>query len=173
MTKGLLRSQGRAPSLQAKILKQTISVNALAISVAGTSGVGFGSAVAGDFPEGNILLLGCVANMQFSGSGADASLVDTWEGDFALGTTPAGDGTLSGADIDIVGSTALAAATAEVSPKTRGVGVTATNAAILDNTDGSLEINMSLLVDDADISGTVAMTATGEIYLSYVMLGDD
>ena len=98
---------------------------------------------------------------------------DTWAGDYAVGTTPAGDGTLTGADIDIIGSTPLAAATAEVSPRTRGVGVTATNAAVLDNTDGSLELNLSLLIDDADISGTVPITATGEIYVSYVVLGDD
>lgn len=173
MSKGLNRSLSRSEPLKAHIIKQTIVVRDLAISVAGTSGVGFGSAVAAGLPEGNILLLGAVANMSFAGSGADAALVDTWEGDFAVGTTPASNGTLTGADIDIVGSTALAAATAEVSPTTRGVGVTATNAAILDNTAGTLEANLSLLIDDADISGTVPITATGEIYLSYVMLGDD
>ena len=146
----------------------------LAISVVGGTGIGFGFGIASDFPEGNVLLLGCVANMKFSGpSGGSGDLVDTWTGNFSLGTTGATDGTLTGDDIDLVGSTALAAATAEVSPLTRGVGVTATNAAVLDNTDGSLEINLSLLIADASISGTVAMTADGEIHLSYIMLGDD
>lgn len=173
MSKGLPRSLAHASPQRAKIIKQTIAIVDGAISVVGASGVGFGSLVAGDFPEGNVLFLGAVANMQFSGSGADAALVDTWAGDFGVGTTPASDGTISAADIDLIGSTAIAAAVAEASAVTRGVAVTATNAAVLDNTDGSLEINLSLLIDDASISGTVAITVNGEIYLSYVMLGDD
>lgn len=173
MTKGLLRSLARANPLHASIVKKRIPFSAASIVVAGASGVGFGSVVIGDLPAGNILLLGATAYATFTGPGS-ASLSDTWEGDFGVGTTPAGDGTISGADIDIIGSTAIAAATAEVSPRTRGVGVTATNAAILDNTDGSLELNLSLLVDDADISADdIAIAATGELNIAYIVLGDD
>jgi len=170
MTKGLPRSLANGAKTRAPIVKQTIKVDALALTVDGATGVGFGSAVAGDFPEGNILLLGAVAYLAFTGP-TSASLADDWEGDYGVGTTPAGDATLTGADVDLIASTALAAATAEASPRTRGTGATQ---AILDNTDGSLEVNVSLLVDDADISADdLAFTATGEIYLSYVVLGDD
>ena len=173
MVKGLARSISRGDAQRAPIVRQTVKVRDLAITVDGATGVGFGTAVAADLPAGNILLLGAVAYLAFTGP-TSASLDDDWAGDYGVGTTPASDATLTGADIDIIGSTALAAATAEVSPRTRGVGVTATNAAILDNTDGSLEINVSLLVDDANIGADgLAFTADGEIFLSYVVLGDD
>tara|TARA_R110002167_G_scaffold198029_4_gene401104 strand:- start:801 stop:1310 length:510 start_codon:yes stop_codon:yes gene_type:complete len=169
MTKGLPRSLAHAAPLRAQIIKQTIVVRDLAISMAGTTGVGWGTAVAEGLPEGNIQLLGAVANLQFSGPGGHANLVDTWVGDFAVGTTPADDGTVTAGDVDLIASTALAAATAEVSPVTRGSGP----AVLIDNTAGALEVNVNLLVDDASTDGTVPMTCDGEIYLSYVMLGDD
>jgi len=156
-----------------EIIKQTVTVDAASLTVAGAAGVGFGSFVASDFPEGNVLFLGAVSYLQFTGP-TTGDLSDTWAGDYAVGTTPADDGTLGGTDVDLVASTALAAATAEVSPRTRATGATAANAAVLDNTDGSLEINVSLLVDDADIAADgIIFSVSGEIFLSYVMLGDD
>ena len=45
---------------------------------------------------------------------------------------------------------------------------------ILDNTDGSLEINLNLLIDDADISADgIPITADGEFQILYTMLLDD
>ena len=174
MTKGLPRSLRRGPALQSPIRKQTISLKQAPIVINGATGVGFGTTVIGDFPEGNVLLLGAVANLSIAGPGNAAGLGDTWEGDYGIGSTPAGDATLTGDDVNIIQSTALAAATAEVSPVTRGTSAQANIPAILDNTDGSLEINLSALIDDADISAdNIACTATGEVYLSYVMLGDD
>lgn len=173
MVKGLARSLSRGDALKQPITKQTFVAKDLALTVAGASGVGFGSVVLGDFPEGNILFLGATAYMAFSGP-TSGDLVDTWEGDFGIGTTPAGDGTLSAGDIDLIGSTALAAATAEVSPRTRGISVNADSGEIHDNTDGSLEINLNLLVDDADISANgIVFTADGECTVAYIMLGDD
>lgn len=170
MTKGLQRSLSRAPKARANIVKQTLKVEDLALTVDGATGVGFGTVVAGDLPEGNILLQGAVAYLTFTGP-TSASLVDTWEGDYGVGTTPAADATITGTDVDIIASTALAAATAEVSPRTRGTGGTQV---MLDNTDGSLEINISLLIDDADIAADgIAMTVDGEIEISYIVMLDD
>lgn len=174
MTKGLVRSQRRGPEIEQQIVKHRLSLDAVPISVAGTSGVGFGSIAIHDFVEGNVMFFGCVANLTFSGPVGSGDLSDTWAGDYGIGTTPASDGTISAGDDDMVPSTALAAATAEVSPKTRGLQADGSLCGVIfDNTTGSLEVNLNLLVDDADISGTVAMTATGEVELSYVMLGDD
>jgi len=174
MSKGLPRSLSRGAPQQQEIIKQTFVIDSVPIIIDGATGVGFGSAVIGDLPEGNILLLGAVAYLQVVGTGGQAGLVDTWAGDFGIGTTPASDGTLSAGDIDLVDSTPLAAATAEASPRTRGAGATATNAAILDNTDGSLELNANVLVDDADISADgVTATLVGELYIAYIVLGDD
>lgn len=169
MTKGLQRSISRAPKARAAIIRQTIGFSSAAVVVDGATGVGFGSFVIGDFPEGNIHLLSAQAYAQFTGPGS-ASVSDTWEGDYGIGTTPASDGTITAADVDIIASTALAAATSEVSPRTRGTGT----GGIFDNTDGSLEINLNLLVDDAHIGADdLTFLATGELYISYMVLGDD
>lgn len=174
MGKGLPRSMSRGKATKQELIKHTIVLDALAMEVDGASGVGFGSAVAGGLPEGNVVILGAVAYLSFAGPGGSASLDETWAGDFGVGTTPAGDATLTGADVDIIASTELAAATAEVSPRTRGTLAVAGAGAVLDNTDGSLEVNVSLLVDDANIGADgLAFTVTGEIHLLLSVLGDD
>lgn len=170
MTKGLPRSLKAGAKAAAPIVRQVIDIDGGSLTVDGATGVGFGTLVASGLPEGNILFLGCVANLQFSGP-TDANLGDTWQGDYGIGTTPASDGTITAGDVDMVDSTAIAAATAEVSPITRGQGVTQ---AIHDNTANTLEVNVNLLIDDADISADgIVMTVDGQIYLSYVVLGDD
>ena len=141
MGKGLPRSMSRGDPIRQEIIKQVLVVKDDTLTVSATgAAIGFGSLVIGDFPEGNILFLGAVGYFQFAGSGSDANLTADWEGDFGVGTTPASDATITGTDVDIVASTALAAATAEVGVRTRGVNTTQ---AIFDNTDGSLEINLS------------------------------
>lgn len=147
-----------------------ITVNDATLTVDGASGVGFGTVVIGDLPEGNILVFGVVAYMQFTGP-TSGDLDDDWEGDYGIGTTPASDATLSGADVDLIASTAVAAATAEASPETRAALVPS---AVFDNTDGSLEINLSLLVDDANIGADdIDFTVNGRVHLAYIKLGDD
>ena len=169
MGKGLPRSLKFADTSVVRIAKFTIDHT---ISVTGdAAAANDGQVVIGDLPEGNILFLGAVAYVQFSGPGS-AQLADTWEGDFGVGTTPDANSALASTDVDIIGSTAIAAATAEVSPVTRGVGSTDT---IFDNTDGSLELNLNLLIDDANLTDTetVVITAEGVLYVAYAVLGDD
>jgi hypothetical protein len=176
MGKGLPRSTGRGGPLRQEIIRQTIAVRDVEVTVDATgAAIGFGSAVIGDLPEGNVLFLGAVAYMQFSGSGADANLTADWEGDFGIGTTPAGDATITNGDVDVIQSTALAAATDEVGPRTRGTSLAADCGEIHDNTDGSLELNLNVLVDAADITDdeSVVLTANGELQLTYIMLLDD
>lgn len=174
MTKGLERSLSRGPALTRGVIKDTFVLDALAITVDGAAGVGVGTVALGDLPEGNVLFLGAVGYMEVSGPGASANLVDTWSGDFGVGTTPADDATITAGDIDIVGSTALGPAVAEVSPRTRGISVNADTGEVHDNTDGSLELNLNVLVDDADIDADgIACTVTGILQISYVMLLND
>lgn len=165
--KGLIRSLSRNPVQQA-VRKQIVRLSNVAISVAGTTGVGFGSAVIGDLPAGNILLLGAVSYLQFTTADADVQV--TFDGDYSIGSAPTADVTLSGAEVDIIPSTALGAATAGVSPVARGAQGTQ---AMLDNTDDSLELNLNLLSDDANISGTGDFTVSGYVVLLYSVLGDD
>lgn len=175
MGKGLPRSHTRGDFAGGASKSGIIKVPAdTTITVDGTSGNGWGTVVVGDFPAGNILFLGCVAYLQFAGTGSDADLGDTWQGDYSLGTTPTADNTLATTEIDLVVSTALAAATAEVSPITRGISANGDTGEIHDNTDDSLEINVNLLIDNANIAGDDSViTVIGEIYIAYKVLGDD
>lgn len=169
--KGLQRSLSRGSPARQDVVKQVVKVNKLAIQVDGATGVGFGSAVIGDLPEGNILFLGAVAYMQFTKASSATGIQATFDGDYGIGTTPASDATITGADVDIIASTALGAATAGVSPRARGTNATQ---AIFDNTDGSLELNLNLLIDDANISADDQdLTVSGELYIVYSVLGDD
>lgn len=169
--KGLLRSLKRNPSRQA-VVKQAIAVEAVAIQVDGATGVGFGTAVIGDFPQGNILLLGAVSYLRFTKAAAASGIQAAFDGDYSIGTTPTADATLASGDINVVPSTAIGAATAGVSPVARGASSAAP--AILDNTDGSLELNLNLLIDDANISADDQnLTVDGVVHIAYIVLGDD
>lgn len=169
--KGLPRSMKNASPTRQAVVKQTIRVTNLALSVDGATGVGFNAAVAGDFPAGNILFLGAAAYMQFTKQAGATGIQDAFDGDYSVGTTPTADATLSSTDANVIGSSALGAATAGVSPVARGTGVTA---AIFDNTDGSLELNLNLIIDDANISGDdQPVLANGYIVVAYSVLGDD
>lgn len=172
MSKGLPRSMSRGQPQAQEVVKQTIEINKTLDVTATTTAVGFGTTVIGDLPAGNILLLGAVIYLQLSGSGSDADLAATWDGDFSVGTTATADVTLSGTDVDIIASSALGAATAEVSPRIRAVNVTQ---AMLDNTDGSMELNLNVLIDAANIvdDSTVTLTAVGILQLLYSVMLDD
>ena len=173
MGKGFPYSLGRAGVKSPVVKSTTINVRDLPVTVSSMgSAVGFGTAVLAGLPEGNVLILGIVANLQFSGTGSDSNLTATWAGDFAIGTTATADVTLDGTDVDMIGSTALPAATAEVGPVVR-----ATNAvqSIIDNTDNDLEMNLNVLIDAAAITNdtSVVLTVNGQVYISYTVLGDD
>lgn len=173
MTKGLGRSLQRGPKNEARIVKDTIVLTGKTIDVVSVgAAIGFGSLVISDFPEGNILVLGMAGTIGFAGSGADANLADTWEGNFGIGSTPASDATISADDEDIVTEADIAAAVDEVVADFRvadGKGV------MLDNTDGTLELNLNVLIDNGDIvdDETVVLTLSGLLEISYIVLGND
>lgn len=170
MAKGLLYSMQRGQPVQQEILKVAIPVENLAVSVADGS-PGWGTAVIGGLPQGNILLIGAVGYFQFTE--ADADVVNDWDGDFAVGTAPTADGSLAGGEVDIIPSTSTVQASGGVSSGNRGTHAAAVAGTVYDNTDGSLELNLNLLVDDADISGAATVTVNGVLHLLYSVLGDD
>ena len=178
MAKGLPRSHSNANKSIAPIIKDTFVIKDKTVTLTEDTGgqPAWATLQVGDFPEGNILFLGAVSYFQFAGSGSDADLGDTWQGDYGVGTTPSTDDTtpLATTFEDIVATVALAAATAEVSPKTRSISAFADAGVIYDNTDGSLELNLNVLVDAANITGSDSvLTINGELYVSYVVLGND
>jgi len=172
MAKGLRRSLSRGPALLEAVIKETLNLGGT-IEVDGATGVGFGTVVLAGLPQGNFMLLGAVAYVQLTGPGTGHTA--DFEGDYSIGSAPTADATLSGAEVDIVPSTALAAATANVSPLTRGLQSDGSLCGVvLDNTAGDLELNLNVLIDDADISADdVDFTLGGSVHLVYTMLGDD
>jgi hypothetical protein len=115
-------------------------------------------------PEGNILFLGAVAYVTVSDPDGDLVAAD-FEGDFAIGTAATVDGDFGDAgEANIIPTTALAAATAGVSPRTRQTNVTPL---VLDNTAGDMELHLNLLIDDADIAAAAALRARGELHMVY------
>jgi hypothetical protein len=149
----------------------TVPVRAKTISVV-DGAPGHGSVVIGGLPEGNLLFLGAVAYFRFSTS--DADIIAAFDGDFSLGTVPTVDSDLADAgEADLVPSTPLGAATAKVSPYVRGVSSAALNGVILDNTDGSLEVNLNLLIDDTSIAGAADFTVDGVVRIALLPMGDD
>jgi hypothetical protein len=170
--KGLPYSMRRGSAQTGPALKKMrIKLDAKASSVA-DGAPGYGTVVIGDFPEGNVVYFGAVANMQFTKT--DADIIATFEGDAALGTAATADGTLSGAEVDLIASASMGiAAVSNVSPMTRYASAAALAGTIFDNTDGSLEINLNVLIDDGSISGAGSLTVSGWVELLYATLGDD
>lgn len=170
MSKGLPRSRARGNQQLASITKMTLPLRNFPVTVAGTTGVGFGTAVISGLPQGNLLFLGAVAYAQFNKNG-DADVQDAFDGDFSIGTVPTADTDVADAgEADIIASTAFGAATAGLSPALRAVNATQ---AIIDNTDGSLELNLNVLIDDANISGSATFLVNGSLNLALIVLGDD
>jgi hypothetical protein len=166
--KGLVRSQGRAPAARQEIFKHNFSFAALALSVAGTTGIGFGTVPIGGLPQGNLLLLGATAYAKFRT--ADTDVITTFAGNYSIGSAATADLTLSGSEVDVIPSTAISAAVAGVSALVRGANATPV---MIDNTDGTLKLNLNLLIADASISGTGDFTADGIVSLVLVVLNDD
>jgi hypothetical protein len=166
MTKGLKRSLERASSSVVPLVR-TIQLVNKPLTVNGLSGVGFGSVVLDGLPVGNLSILAVYNNLNFRTS--SGSVTATFDGDFGIGTAPSTTASLSGTTSNLIASTALGAATASVSPTKR---VTNATPLIVDNTDGSLEVNLNLLIDDANISAdNVAFLANGTVSFVIANLG--
>lgn len=174
MSKGLPRSLSRGSPQTQEVVKQVVPFAASLIS-SGATGNGFGSVAIAGLPEGNILILGAVAYAQISKdtvAGA-AGVLDAFTGSYAIGSTASADATLSSpsTDNDVVAVQTTAAATAGVSPVTRGVGPTQS---IIDNTDLSKSLYFNLELDDASVSAdTQHLKVAGSLYIAYIVLGDD
>ena len=171
MSKGLPRSLSRGKAMAQTTKKLRLSVNEELLFTGDSGNAIEATANVAGLPEGNILLLGSVSNLTFTGP-TDANLADDFEGDYGIGSTAADDNTISGTDVDIIGSTAIPAATAEVSADVRATNATA---AIIDNTEGTAAVNLNVLLDADEVGDTeeVTVTVTGTIDIVYSVLGDD
>lgn len=169
--KGLQRSLSRGPKVTAQVVREKIVIDKTLTFTGVTDTVVRQEAVIGDFPEGNILLLGAVARLTFTGP-TSANLTNDWEGDVSIGSAPNANTALQNAEVDIIPATALGPASSEVVAATRIANATQV---VLDNTDGSLEINLNMMLDGNEVTNeeTAAIRVTGTLDLAYIVLGDD
>lgn len=128
-----------------------------------------------DFPAGNILILGATADIALKKS--SAGIVDTWNGDFGVGTVVADSGaTLASTEQNIIPTTATPAATgvgALATTTAKGINVAAI--APLDGTATAVDLYLNFLIDDADqdVTGTPAdLILTGTLTVTWLNLGD-
>lgn len=174
--KGLQRSLARGRKATQPLVRLDLPISGVLNITGVAAAVDAGTFAIGGLPQGNLLLLGAVAYVQVDG-GSDAHITNNWDGDFGIGFAPNADLDLGDALEDaIIPSTALSAgASDKLAPSTRGVSTATEHGQIYDNTDGSLELNFNLLIDDNVITddevGT--FTVTGNLHLVLIVLGDD
>lgn len=147
----------------------------LTVAAAG-AGIGFGSVVIGDFPAGDILILGASSQLQFLTASANITNA-TYVITYSVGSDPTVAGALTTTEANIIKSTAAGAATAKLTPVTRAridltSGALTSNTILLDNQNGAQEVNLSAFVAAADITDatSAAFTVNGYVSIAYLVL---
>lgn len=149
----------------------TLTLTDVPVTVGNTTGVSFGGTKIYEFPEGRILLLGAtLADVTFdlTDDGNVTPIDDADGGDISVGTTIAGDGTLTNADVDIIPSTSI-------DPISGGVaGAALAASAQFDGTTTPVEVNFNVLIDDADVGNAASdvILVSGVLTLTWINLGD-
>lgn len=146
-----------------------LNLTSMLITVGNTTGVSFGGTKMYDFPEGRIFLMGSLLDLAAPGlsNAGNATPIDGDDnGDVAMGTTVAGDGTLTGTDVDFCPSTAYAMDTA--------VTAALAAAAQFDGTSTAIDVYLNMLIDDADVGNGASdiLEITGDVNLTWFNLGD-
>jgi len=144
------------------------------ISISDDAGVAqYGGVKIYTFPEGAIHTLGATVRGQFKGY---ASLIDTFDGDVALGTATATTGaTLTGTEANILQSTAISQAVAEIAEVSAvpvATALTESGGRWFDGTSTPVEVYLNFVVDDNAAHGAGTATFTGVITITWVNLGD-
>lgn len=149
--------------------KTVLTLASTPVTVANTTGASFGGVKLYDFPEGRLLILGCVANLGFSWIGED--IAQDGSGDFSMGTTITADATLNGTDVDLLASSAM------LDPFVGGIG-TGTGvlaaSAQFDGTSTAKDLNLNIIIDDADVADGASdiVLVTGTVAIHWINLGD-
>lgn len=139
----------------------------LTITVTDTGGAngGYGSYQLADFPAGLINIVGGVTNLTFTaaaGIGATAALKHS------VGTAAeATNDTLDSTQANAIPSTSVTLAAS-----TGTVGGVSTAAAWVDGTTTAADLFLNIGVADAGISSSSSVTVTGQMWITYAVLGD-
>lgn len=147
------------------IKKSVLTLDEVPITIDGSGGVGWGTALLATFPVGivqihAIAVTDLILN-RITGVDADAA------GNFSVGSAATSDSTLSGTDANMVASTAIAnVANAVDAAGVAGLG--------LDGTASAATINLNMNIADADVgSSTYACTLDGKVTVIWSYVGND
>lgn len=155
--------------------KTVLTCAATPISILDDAGIAqYGGVKVYDFPEGMICTYGAVIDGSLTGY---ASLIDTFDGDVALGTATATTGsTLTGTEADILQSVALTQAVAEVAncdAQSVATALTESGARWHDGTATAKDMYLNFVIDDNAAHGAGTATFTGTISFLWSVLGDN
>lgn len=144
------------------------------ISISDDAGVAqYGGVKVYDFPEGLICVMGCVIDGALTGY---ASLIDTFDGDVALGTVTATTGaTLTSTEANILQSTPISQAVGEVATcdaVTAATALTEAGSRWLDGTTTAIDMFLNFVIDDNAAHGAGTATFTGTIEFVWCKIGD-
>lgn len=147
------------------IKKSVLTLSNVEITIDGSGGVGWGTALLATFPVGIVQIHGIAVTdlllTPVTGVDADAA------GNFSVGSAATTDSTLSGTDANMVASTAIA----DISAVTDAVGVAGLG---LNGTAAASTINLNMNIADADVgSSTYACTVSGKVVVIWSYLGND
>jgi len=157
------------------INKTVLTCTATPITVTDDAGVAqYGGVKVYDFPEGMLCIHGAVIDGSLTGY---ASLIDTFDGDVALGTATASTGaTLTSTEADILQSTPLTQAVGEVAncdSQSIATALTESGARWLDGTATAKDMYLNFVIDDNAAHGAGTATFTGTISFLWSVLGDN
>lgn len=179
MAKGFPRALSRAPigtELFIKRFRYPIVNKTVTVTATG-SAVGFGTVAIGALPESNILYFGGCAYLGVTTTDADVGA--TWSGLASFGTGADANGAYAGNEIDLIPQTAIGPAVAKTISGAAGRVGAANGIALLpfmfDNTAKTLNINLNILVNNADMADTSAadLIVNGFVDLFFACVGDD
>lgn len=142
----------------------------LVLTDASTNG-GFGSLQLYQFPHGLIHFTSALVNATATKVGA--GIIDTWSGNFSLGSTAitAGTQALDSTRADFLASVAIPAATSGTA-NVKGFTASSLAGVNFDGTSTSVSVNLNVKVPDASISANDSINVTGQVILVWTLVGD-
>lgn len=153
------------------INKTVLTLTSTPVVLADEAGVvAYGGLKVYDFPAGNILVLGAVADLDIVKSSAGVN--NDFDGDVGVGTvTASNNNSLSSTEQNIIGTTSTPQAVSGATTANCRSADTVT----LDGTTTPADVFLNFLVDDADhnVGGTPCnIVVTGTMTLHWINLGD-
>lgn len=158
------------------IHKTVITLTNEVITISDDAGVAqYGGKKIYDFPQGLLCTLGAVVDGALT-AGVTGTIIDTWDGDVALGTATATTGaTLTGTEADVLQSTATTQAVAKVGVTDAvsiATALTESGARWFDGTTTAKDLYINFVIDD-DASHTAGTaTFTGTVTIMWTIIGD-